>query len=76
LREAVILAIGGIIVGVTVSLAARAGIAQRAPTLPVELDWSWVGRAALIAVVGSLAGALYPAFKAAQKDPIEALAYE
>jgi len=76
LREAVILAIGGIIVGVAVSLAARAGIAQRSPTLPIDLNWGWVGRAALIAVGGSLAGALYPAFKAAQKDPIEALAYE
>jgi putative ABC transport system permease protein len=76
LREAVILAIGGIILGVAVSLLARAGIARNAPTLPVDLNWGWVGRAAVIAVIGSLAGALYPAFKAAQKDPIEALAYE
>jgi putative ABC transport system permease protein len=37
---------------------------------------AWIGRAAVIAVVGALAGALYPAYKAAQKDPIEALAYE
>ena len=33
-------------------------------------------RAALIAILGALAGALYPAFKAAQRDPIDALAYE
>jgi putative ABC transport system permease protein len=33
-------------------------------------------RAALIAIAGALAGAVYPAFKAAQRDPIDALAYE
>ena len=33
-------------------------------------------RATIIALVGSLLGAFYPAIKAAQKDPIDALAYE
>jgi putative ABC transport system permease protein len=76
LRETALLAIGGIIVGILFSLAARAGIHNRVPTLPIERDWGWVLRATVIAIVGSLAGAVYPAFKAAQKDPIDALAYE
>jgi len=30
----------------------------------------------LVAIVGALAGAAYPAVRAAQSDPIDALAYE
>ena len=37
---------------------------------------SWILRATIIAIVGAILGALYPAYKAAQKDPIDALAYE
>jgi putative ABC transport system permease protein len=44
--------------------------------LPVQITFHWVLQATIIALIGSLAGALYPAFKAAQKDPIDALAYE
>jgi putative ABC transport system permease protein len=40
------------------------------------VDGGWVIKATLIAIVGAVVGALYPAIKAAQKDPIDALAYE
>jgi putative ABC transport system permease protein len=76
LRETVLLAIGGIVVGVLFSLAARAGIKYRLPTLPVVVTGGWILRSTIIAIIGALLGALYPAFKAAQKDPIDALAYE
>jgi putative ABC transport system permease protein len=76
LRETVLLAIGGIVVGIIFSLAARLGIVHRLPTLPVVVTGGWMVRAAVIAIVGAIAGALYPAYKAAQKDPIDALAYE
>ena len=76
LRETVLLAVGGIVLGIVVSLAARAALAQRFPLLQVVVDGGWVVRATLIAIAGAIAGALYPAFKAAQKDPIDALAYE
>jgi putative ABC transport system permease protein len=75
LRETVLLAIGGIIVGVLFSLAARAGIDARS-TLRVIVTGGWILRATAIAIVGAIVGALYPAVKAAQKDPIDALAYE
>lgn len=76
LRETALLAIGGIIVGIGISFAASEVIRQRFPTLPVEISRQWIINAIVIAILGALAGALYPAFKAAQKDPIDALAYE
>lgn len=76
LRETVLLAVGGIVVGIAFSMAARAGLAHRFPLLQVVVDRGWIVRATLIAIAGAVAGALYPAFKAAHKDPIDALAYE
>jgi len=76
LRETVLLALGGIALGIVVSMAARAALAHKFPLLQVVVDGGWIVRATLIAIAGALLGALYPAFKAAQKDPIDALAYE
>jgi putative ABC transport system permease protein len=76
LRETVVLAIGGIIAGIVLSLAARRGIHTKLPTLPIQIQPDWILYAIIIAIGGALLGAAYPALKAAQKDPIEALAYE
>jgi len=76
LRETVALALGGVIIGIILSLIARAGILSRVPTLRVVVTGGWILWATLIAIAGAILGALYPAFRAAQKDPIEALAYE
>jgi putative ABC transport system permease protein len=76
LRETVLLSLAGIVLGIAVSMAARAGLAHRFPLLQVVVDHGWIVRATLIAIAGAVAGALYPAFKAAHKDPIDALAYE
>jgi putative ABC transport system permease protein len=76
LRETVLLALAGILVGIAVSLAARVGIQQRWPLVHIDKSNEWMIKATIIAIVGAAAGALYPAYKAAQKDPIDALAYE
>jgi len=75
-RETMLLALVGIVAGILISLVTRRVIMFERPVL--RLFWSngWVLRATVIAIVGALAGALYPAFKAAQRDPIDALAYE
>jgi len=76
LRETVLLAIGGIVVGVAVSLLARVGIEHRWPLIHIDKSTDWILYATVIAILGAALGAIYPAFKAAQKDPIDALAYE
>jgi putative ABC transport system permease protein len=48
----------------------------RFPTLSFQVTGVWVVYAVAIALGGALLGALYPAFKAARKDPIDALSYE
>jgi putative ABC transport system permease protein len=42
----------------------------------VHVTGVWIMRATIVAIVGAILGAIYPAYKAAQKDPIDALAYE
>ncbi|MGE0407222.1 MAG: ABC transporter permease [Candidatus Korobacteraceae bacterium] len=75
-RETLVLAAVGTVVGIIVSYAAKNAIRARFPTLPVEIQPDWIVYAAIIALVGAILGAIYPAYKAAQKDPIDALAYE
>jgi putative ABC transport system permease protein len=76
LRETALLACVGIALGIAISFLARAVIRDRLPIVPMHITGDWIWRATLIALIGALAGALYPAFKAARKDPIDALAYE
>ncbi|HUM04633.1 MAG TPA: ABC transporter permease [Terriglobales bacterium] len=76
LRETFLLALGGIVLGIVVSLLAREGISKRFPLTQVIVAGRWIVYATLIAICGAIAGAVYPALKAAQRDPIDALAYE
>lgn len=46
------------------------------PSLTILITAGWIGKAGLIAILGGLLGAAYPAWMASRKDPVEALAYE
>lgn len=76
LRETSLLAIAGIAVGTGISFLTRHIILVERPTMRLFWSYQWVLVAALIALLGSLGGAWYPALKAARRDPIDALAYE
>ena len=76
LRETLLIALCGIALGIGLSFLARSGIHHGFPTLYPMITAAWIARTVVIAIVGAILGAVYPAFKAAQKDPIDALAYE
>jgi putative ABC transport system permease protein len=76
LRESLLLAIGGVLLGLALTWLGSTAINYKFPLHRMVWDAHWVLRAALIAIAGALLGGLYPALRAARKDPIEALAYE
>ncbi|MGH7868374.1 MAG: ABC transporter permease, partial [Candidatus Dormibacteraceae bacterium] len=77
LQEAGLLGVVGIIAGCIGTVAARRLVMMYFPTISVDpLDAVWICRAVLLALGGALVGAFYPALRAAQLDPVDALAYE
>jgi len=76
LRETAVMALAGVVLGIAGTFGVRLLIAHFFPTTNFEITGVWVAQAAGIAFVGAMCGALYPAWMAARKDPIDALAYE
>jgi putative ABC transport system permease protein len=76
LRETAVIAVAGAVLGIIGVFGVKLLLAHVYPTLNFEITGGWIWRGAVIAFVGSLFGALYPAWMAARKDPIDALAYE
>ncbi|MEG9438036.1 ABC transporter permease [Edaphobacter sp. HDX4] len=76
LRETALIAAAGIALGVASSFLLSSALSARFPTLDFVIDLPWVWKSIAIAFTGALLGAIYPAYKAASKDPIDALAYE
>jgi putative ABC transport system permease protein len=76
LQEALLLASLGAAAGLICTYGVKAVLGQTLPTLPILIPHDWVLRAVALALAGALAGALYPAYRAAAIDPVDALAYE
>lgn len=66
----------GIVLGLISTYGLVAILKQTAPTLTVLISQEWILRTIALAIIGAVAGALYPAFRAAGFDPVDALSYE
>lgn len=76
-RETVALSIAGSLLGIGMSYVSQWLIRTLVPaSLQMQIVQEWWPTATLIAIGASMFGALYPGFKAAKQDAIEALAYE
>lgn len=76
LRETALISVVGILLGVALTFVLKTGVHLRYATIDFLITGPWIVRGAIIAFVGAMLGAAYPAVKAARKDPIDALAYE
>ena len=76
MRETVLLALAGTVVGILMTYGTRALMATFAASMPQEIVPDWYWRVTAIALAGSIVGALYPGLRAARQDAIEALAYD
>ncbi|MBI4466055.1 MAG: ABC transporter permease [Acidobacteria bacterium] len=76
LRESLLLCAAGVAIGVGFSYGSRALLKEMFPTLTILITVGWLAKAGLLAAVGGVLGAVYPAWLAARQDAIVALAYE
>ena len=76
LKESLVICGVGVVAGFLLTWLAIHVIVSLAPNLPVFISGSWRLAAAIMAISGGMLGALFPALKAAQLDPIKALGYE
>jgi putative ABC transport system permease protein len=76
LRETVVLALAGTVVGIVMTYGTRSLLGIFGPSFPQEIVPDWYPIVTGIALAGSIVGALYPGLRAARQDAIEALAYD
>jgi hypothetical protein len=74
--ESMLLTMGGLIAGVAMSFLAAWLIEVFMPLKTVTITWQWVAIAAAAAAAGASVSALYPAWRAAKVDMVEALMFE
>jgi putative ABC transport system permease protein len=76
LKESIAICALGVLLGFILTFISIQLILVAFPAIPVMIPTLWRVAAASLAVAGGVLGALYPAVKAAQLDPVKALGYE
>lgn len=74
-KEALLISLLGIVFGYVVAFAGRFLITYYTP-LFIDIETKWMLVAGLCGIVSGFFGALYPALRAANQDPIKAISYE
>ena len=74
-KEALLISALGVLVGSLLAVAGKYLIVRLTP-ITVELEWLWLFYALALGLLAGALGALYPALRAANQDPVVALAYE
>ena len=76
LTETLWLCVAGIAIGIGLSFLTAGVVPRMYPTLTIVILPDWIFRAIGLALVSGILGATYPTYRAADQDPVEALAYE
>jgi putative ABC transport system permease protein len=74
-KEAALISAMGVLLGFIVAVVGKL-ILEANTRLMIDLQPKWLLIAALIGVLGGIAGAIYPALRAANLDPVEAISYD
>ncbi|NIA20413.1 MAG: FtsX-like permease family protein [Anaerolineaceae bacterium] len=74
--QSLLISLAGVGAGFLLSLAAKTILKLMAPLLTVAFSWQLMLAAVAVGIAGGLLGAWYPAWRAANLDPVETLSYE
>lgn len=74
-REAMLIGVLGILVGVAASYGFREIFLASRPTMAVDITPEWIFESSVLALLGCTLGSLYPALRASAMEAIDALGY-
>jgi putative ABC transport system permease protein len=74
-KEAALISAMGVVLGFIAAVVGKLWL-EANTRLMVELEPKWLVIAALIGIFGGVVGAIYPALRAANLDPVEAISYD